>query len=536
VTGRNEPCTCGSGRQFKKCHGGPNPPPASTHPLTEAMRSERLRRAAQERIRREQQELGKPIVSFNANGEQFVFVGNKLHHSPTWKTFPDFLSDYLKGVLEPGWGNAELAKPFEQRHPLVQWYDAYCRYQQKSIPIRGVPTSAPVTGVVACYLGLAYSLYLLSHNVELQRRLIGRLQDPGNFQGAYYELLVANILIRAGFRLTLEDESDGETKHCEFAAVSSRTGKKYWVEAKMRSVAGYFGKTQIDGTSSTNPISRMIPHLNGALAKPAVDDQLIFIDLNAEPQLDAEGRPVWIARAAARLEQYEQRELSAGTTAYVFITNLAFHRMLDVPPSACGFPFGLGMPDFNRPGRKRVSDAYRQKRKHIDAHYIGEAVPGLLKFPSTFDGGLPSDSKRAPVPRVCIGETYCFGDPENGGVIGTVTTATVDETKKEMYVGVTTQDGHGQILHGTMTDAQLADYQNHKDSYFGRIVPAGRKVNDPFELFEWFVEQYKSLPREKLIASIGAQDRLNAMSDEDLLYEHCERMVAMSWKEPARSS
>lgn len=27
ATGRNDPCPCGSGRKFKKCHGGPNPPP-----------------------------------------------------------------------------------------------------------------------------------------------------------------------------------------------------------------------------------------------------------------------------------------------------------------------------------------------------------------------------------------------------------------------------------------------------------------------------------------------------------------------------
>jgi hypothetical protein len=58
-----------------------------------------------------------------------------------------------------------------------------------------------VTGVVSCYLGLAYSLYLIAHNVELQARMVRRLLDPTQFQGAYYELIVANILIRAGFEL-----------------------------------------------------------------------------------------------------------------------------------------------------------------------------------------------------------------------------------------------------------------------------------------------------------------------------------------------
>jgi hypothetical protein len=78
----------------------------------------------------------------------------------------------------------------------------------------GEVSSAVMTGVVACYLGTAYSLYLLDHNVELQARLVHRLKNPKDFQGAYYELIVANALIRAGFKLTLEDGTDPSTKHC----------------------------------------------------------------------------------------------------------------------------------------------------------------------------------------------------------------------------------------------------------------------------------------------------------------------------------
>jgi hypothetical protein len=60
--------------------------------------------------------------------------------------------------------------------------------------------------------------------MSLQARLDGRLLDFGNFQWAYYELIVANILIRSGFTLTLEDETVGDAKHCEFAAISQKTG------------------------------------------------------------------------------------------------------------------------------------------------------------------------------------------------------------------------------------------------------------------------------------------------------------------------
>jgi SEC-C motif len=382
--GRNEPCPCRSGKKYKKCHGSFAAQGAeASQPRPDiAKRLEQVR--AQERIREAQQGRGRPIVSLKHGDRQIVAVKNTVYFSDKWKTFPDFLADYIKQKLDPNWGNAEIAKPLEQRHPVMQWYDAYCRYQQETIPKPGQIVNANVTGVVACYLGLAYSLYLLDHNVELQARLIARLKDLSNFQGAFYELIVANILIRAGFELTLEDETDPASKHCEFAAVSRRTKKRYWVEAKMRSVNGVLGKNDKDGGPDVKPLSRLIPHLNQALAKPAADERLIFIDLNGEPGLGPDGKPGWHDAAIRRLERYETNELPAGTTAYLFVANMAFHRGLNAAPQSVAVPFGLGMPDFNRPGMIRLSDAYRNKQKHIDALRNRSGIPAIHKFSLDF--------------------------------------------------------------------------------------------------------------------------------------------------------
>jgi hypothetical protein len=251
--GRNQPCPCGSGLKYKRCHGsyaGGASGQASIVP--QQLQNALEQRRAGERIREAQQGLGRPIVGIKVGGQQIVAVRNKVYFSDKWKTFPDFLADYMKQKIGSTWGNAEIAKPFADRHPIIQWYDAYCRYQQATIKIPGEPTQANVTGIVACYLGLAYSLYLLDHNVEIQERLLHRLKDPANFQGAFYELFVANILIRAGFGLTPEDEDDSASKHCEFSAVSHKINKRYWVEAKMRSVAGILAKTGMTGPPTTN--------------------------------------------------------------------------------------------------------------------------------------------------------------------------------------------------------------------------------------------------------------------------------------------
>ena len=116
---------------------------------------------AKERIRQEQQGLGKSIIATKFNDYQIVAVGNRIHWSKKAKTFPDFLGEYIRRVLGGDWGNAELVKLLAERHTILQWYDTYCRYQAATITTPGLASVAEVTGVVACYLGLAYSLYLL---------------------------------------------------------------------------------------------------------------------------------------------------------------------------------------------------------------------------------------------------------------------------------------------------------------------------------------------------------------------------------------
>ena len=132
-----------------------------------------------------------------------------------------------------------------------------------------------------------------------RHELINRLKNVGNFQGAYCELVVASILIRAGFELTVEDETTGDAKRCEFAAVS-KTGKRYSVEAKMRSVPGLLGRTEVDGAKNNKPLRRLVYHLNQSLNKPSEGERLVFIDLNLPFAMTKDKKPDWLEPVAAR--------------------------------------------------------------------------------------------------------------------------------------------------------------------------------------------------------------------------------------------
>ena len=448
--GRNQICPlCDSGKKYKRCCG---------NPLLEKPRLQKLsprdipkeikevfeKHKANELIREQQQGLGKPILSLKHRDHQIVAVGKSLYFSPKWKTFPDFLSDYMKIITTGEWGNAEIKKPFEERHPAIQWYDDYCRYQKLHQKKEGEIFSAPVTGVVNCYLGLAYNLYLLKHNVELQKRFIERIKHLDQFQGAYYELIVANTLIRAGFILELEDEVDDTAKHCEFSATSQVTGKKYWVEAKMRVLDGVLGNGNNTGVKrkKSDPTSRLTAQLKDALNKPADGERLIFIDVNA-PSANDGVMPDWINQAIRRLDDKE-KNLEEGQEAYVFVTNVPFHHHLgEERVELALYAHGLGMSDFSKPGKKRLTQAYREKQKHIDAYNIVEYFRKYPHIPQNFDGLL---SERTNAERLIIGESYFFEDLGDDGVVGEVTSATVSESEKQVYCAIQTQDGKSQII------------------------------------------------------------------------------------------
>src|SRR5258708_23982260 len=108
----------------------------------------------------------------------------------------------------------------------------------------------------------------------------------------------------------------------------------------MRHCAGLLCKTTSDGGADSKPLARLIPHLNDALAKPAADDRLIFIDVNTSTKMIGE-KPDWTEPAMQRLEQFEKKENTTGAKAMIFATNVAYHLELDKPAAAAAAPLGL---------------------------------------------------------------------------------------------------------------------------------------------------------------------------------------------------
>jgi hypothetical protein len=225
----------------------------------------------------------KPLITLEFQGQRIVAVGNSIHASESWKTFPDFLFYYIKNVLDPAWGNAELAKPEDERHPIIHWHTHLCALQKLQHRDSSGLYRMTSDGISTAYLMLAYDLYVLRHHQRLHDIVVRRLKQRDQFQGARYELFVAATLIRAGCDLTLENEADSTSKHPELVATHRRTGSQFDVEAKSRHRPGVLGHS---GSKQHLDDMKLGLHrlLNRGAEKASTRPLVIFVDLNLPPE------------------------------------------------------------------------------------------------------------------------------------------------------------------------------------------------------------------------------------------------------------
>jgi hypothetical protein len=488
----------------------PSKPPG---PPDEWIQLQLAKHKANELRREKQQGLGRPIIEGKVAGYQLMAVGNNVHYGK-WKTVFDFLDNYVLTKFGKDFGNDELKKPMAERIPFFQWYDTRARYVA-SLPkdAAGVYTGQ-MTGAILAYFGLAYNLYLLEHNAELQRRLLKRLKNRDQFYGAYYESLVAAFCILAGLELKLENEDDGNTTHVEFSARNPKTGKTYSVEAKSRQP----NKTDLNVRNQ----------LYAALVKEAAHERVVFIDINVPDEalndqqkvLDGITTPIKNAEGSMTIAGKE------APPAFVIVTNHPYHYDLDGSGGRrMAVPVGFKVKDFGY-GVAYPSHvaAFKAKRERADLYSMMEAL-GNYSIPTTFDGEIPEFAFKQAERRFVIGETYEFA-PEYPGLIGTLYQGLV--AGRTAHLMLKSPDGKHFRMTAELSDAEMAAYKQHPETFFGTIQEVGKNHTDPMEFFEALYNIHKDWPRESFLKNLkGAPDfdQLSQLDDEELRLTFVERMV-----------
>jgi hypothetical protein len=324
------------------------------------------------------------------NGQRVVFVGRKLYGPDKWKTFIDFLDSYMKLKFTTEWGNAEIAKPAAERHPVIVWYQDVCEFQRKHAGTRNADGiySADMTGSVYAYFSLAYDLYVLEHLSLMEPVMLKRLRHADQFHGARYEAFVAATFLRSGFTVELENERDELHTHCEFTARDRNTQRAFSVEAKTRARDGTMGRPgEFQDPGGDAKINRP---LRDALSKEAKHERIIFIDANMPPDEAPLVEKDWFKAAFTSMKLLEAREdpEQPYPPAFVFLTNRPHHYVrntADAPGSMYCFT-AIKRPEFKRDETRPTVDLWRSvEAAHPEFRELLKTLEFRNSIPNEFE-------------------------------------------------------------------------------------------------------------------------------------------------------
>lgn len=358
------------------------PPMALLRELTPAMASEVIRINSSNQFATGWG-VRQKVVTFVRNGRRIVVVRDKIFTLDLSIHPHDFLAQFQKETLGTDWGQSELAKPYSDRHPLLQWHEDQANHWKRERTRLGAAGTIGIqpTGRMKALYACAYDLFTTANNNLLDTKLLERLRTKDQFQGARYELFVRAFMLKAGFAVELEDENDRKKTHVEFYATSNRSRRRFGVEAKSRGRAGLLGKP--GEPQSIDEIQLDFGSLlSEALAKECTEKRIVFLDLNFPPSEVEETVPWWHERMTRIIEKKEFQRLPDGSKlppCYLVLTNHPYH-FGDLVTSA---PMGrMITTGFNIPGYRGIG-LQEQLAQHP---IVGELVSGwaYLDFPSTF--------------------------------------------------------------------------------------------------------------------------------------------------------
>jgi hypothetical protein len=508
--GRNNPCPCGSGIKFKKCCY------MNAQSEDEQIRLNIQKMRAKVLQIQKQQGLGREIISWEFKDYRMVAVGSQIHwaKSAEWKTFHDFLSRYFIYFFTKKWADEQMGKSPENRHPVFLWREMTFQFMKDNGGGSGDVNTAVMTGAVAAHFYLAYNLYLLAHNVGIQERLVRRLKDINLFRGALYETYVAAEFIKAGFSLEIENEEDKRSTHCEFTAISRKTGRKYSIEAKAREP-----NKQNVGIGN---------QLHEAFKKDAKYERVIFIDVNTPSFVD---KIEIISKEIRDKERTLTIKGEPAPSAYIFVTNHPFEYDLEgvSTQQKSGFVDGYKIPDFNFDVKFfNIRDVLKSRKNHEDILHLIKSIQEHHEIPSTFDAEPPELAHGSVPVRLIIGNKYVVPDENGNSEPAILVTAAVSQVEKKIYGIYKTLSGKQITCANPITEEELIAYIRQPETFFGVPLQVVEKISTPMDFFDSCYKTYRNSTKEELLEFLKDSpdfNNLKNLDQEELAISYCERFA-----------
>lgn len=240
--GRNDPCSCGSGKKYKKCCLGKQQTGTFHKVPTEVLDFFRK----QEMERKHLHNLGiylnfvKPVIF---KGKKVWALGSRVYPTrPPSETFHEFTFFVLQQTLGFTWWQKQSSLLDEEKHFIMYCYGKYGEWRKKNATqkhkVGGLWAARP-DGWTRALLSLAFDVFSILHADHLPDQLLKRLRNKDQYQGARYEIVVAAIFARLGYKIKfLDEDTEIEGKRCEFIAYNNSTGDQMAVEVKSKEREG----------------------------------------------------------------------------------------------------------------------------------------------------------------------------------------------------------------------------------------------------------------------------------------------------------
>jgi hypothetical protein len=268
----------------------------------------------------------RPQIQVDFHGQKLRAVRNKMYARPLNETLQDFLINHLLWLLGEDWFNSEMAKMPEQRHIILRWrHELIQQLQKHDSPNRdkSLPLKTPMTGGTKALLVLADDAYQLAQALDTPTKVIERLGNMNEFQGARYEILVASLFARCGFQIGFIDDSS--KRNPEFIAIKAT--EKIAVEAKSRHRAGVLHERGEFTDDAPAEIKRLYESALGQ--NSGTMPFVVFLDVNLPltPQVRINEK-VWVKEAMQAFHDRRQEERVDSDTALI-LTNFGWYYSRD---------------------------------------------------------------------------------------------------------------------------------------------------------------------------------------------------------------
>lgn len=341
--GRNEPCPCGSGKKYKKCHlfnGEPLLIPRVTKieatPETERIRQEI--EAQQTDRRKRLAELGVFIdfvIPTHFKGKKIWALGSRIYpYQKENETFHEFIVHVLKLELGRDWWETQRLLPEDKWHFIFKCFIKHYEWKEKNqLPenrYQGLWRAKP-DGYSRALTSLAFDVCSLLHAVHLPEVFLKKLRAYDGYQSVRYEIAVAAMFARMGYKIKFLDEEFAgqkqQPKYAEFIATHPETGEEIVIEVKSKERKGVLHKEGEFNNEREfrSSVSKLYRHAleQRQPGKPFI----IFIDMNLPLSPDTNPNDNLWVKAITRMRDsaaFATKGQPLPTNAIIF-TNYSYH-------------------------------------------------------------------------------------------------------------------------------------------------------------------------------------------------------------------